>query len=133
MLWPVGGMAATWALGSAALGPDSLAPLAAAGAAGALGIAYVRWLQPRSRIEVIGGSLWPWEAFCWERRARRELGHVVELWPWIAERSGIPRAVVTHAIADPIEGYSLHVRLARGQVGTDIKLPRLATALREFR
>ena len=88
----------------------------------------------RSKIEVVGGSRWPWRwhDFWWDRRVRGELGHVLGIWPWISERAGIPHSTITRAVGDPDEGYSLFVELARGQVIKDVHPDRLASALREF-
>jgi hypothetical protein len=93
---------------------------------------WVRLQNPRSRIEVIGGSIWPWrwEAWRWRRQARRELGHVAEIWPWIAERIGVPGAKLRRLVGDIDDGYAVHVDLARGQTSADIRADRLHSALR---
>ena len=109
--------------------------VAGAGLVGAAALLALWWRRssPRGRIEVIGGSRWPFtEGWRFAREARRELGHVDAIWPWIAKRSGVEGARLRRLMADFEDGYALHLDLVRGQLGKDIRSDRLASALREF-
>lgn len=93
-----------------------------------------RYQHPRSRVEIAGGSPWPWggEAHHFYRQARRDLGNVAQVWPWIAELVGTSGAHLQRMVADIETGYELHVDLPRGKLGKHIKPDVLASALREF-
>jgi hypothetical protein len=136
--WGVAGAAlgGVWATAAWWSGIDNGPVAVALGVLGGTAVTvWWRYQHPRSRIEVIGGSPWPWhgEAWRWQRGpVVRELAGVAAVWPWIAEKAGVPGAHLRHMVADIDEGRSLHVDLARGHVGKDIKPDRLASALREF-
>jgi hypothetical protein len=103
-------MAAAWWVGL--LDPIVLIGLAAFGGAGA-----AVWLGhhlPRSRVEVIGGSRWPWEwsAFRFRQRSLRRLRGVMQQWPVTAQQAKVPRVRARRAVADiESDEYVLHVDL----------------------
>ncbi len=132
---PVLALGGLWVTASWWRGIDDPVVLASLALLGGTTVAgWWRYQHPRSRIEVVGGSPWPWdgEAHRFHRRARRELGNVLQVWPWIAELIGTPGAHLRRPVADIEDGYELHVDLPRGKLGKHIKTDVLASALREF-
>jgi hypothetical protein len=126
-------LAAWWAMGSWAAGINDPLVLGSGSVGGALAIVlWVRRQSPRSRIEVVDGSRWPWrrDAWRWRRTAMHDLSPVASTWPWIARVVGVPGASLQRAVAHPDDGYALHIELPRGRLGTDVNLPRLHSALR---
>lgn len=128
------GPAIIWTTASWAAGIDQPAVLLSLlGLGGWAAVTWVRLQHPRSRIEVDAGRETTWlETWRHHRRAHRELGHVADIWPWITERAGVPGATLSRLFSHHENGYALHVDLKRGDTGKDIRLDRLASALREF-
>jgi len=125
-------MAGAWAILSGWWGPENPWPLALTLA---LGLPAGWWLtrggRTRGRIEVVDGSVWPWEweDFRWRLRAMRELRTPVAMWPTIARAGGIAGAKLTKVVIDPEAGIAWHVELARGAVQTAVKVPAFTSAV----
>jgi len=128
------GPAALWTAASWAWGIDQ--PVVLWGLVGAV-VPMGWWLHyqsPRSRIEVVGGSWWPWawERWTFRRWAVKEMGTIARGWDRTARASGVPGARLRRLIADFDDGCELHVDLAHGQVPKHIKVDVMLSALRAF-
>ncbi len=99
----VGAAAVLWTQASWEQGIDSLPVLLAWALLTVPAVAiWIHHQQPRSRVEVVGGSVWPWQWQRWHfrRHAKAELERVIEQWPWTAQRAGVPGVTVRRARAD---------------------------------
>jgi hypothetical protein len=133
----IGTAAILWTQTSWEIGIDSLPVLGSW--LGITVLAAAIWLkhqQPRSRVEIIGGSIWPWRWQRWHFRgqARKELDKIIEEWPWTAHRAKVPGVTVRKARADiDSSDYELFVDL-HGWALIDLNdvriMMRIASALR---
>lgn len=117
-----------------------LARMAGAPTAGALvvlitaGLAALLWHrrgrpEGRSKVTIVGASRLPWRPSerAWLRQVEAETARLVLNWDAVAKAAGIDGATLREVVADPDEGYEIHIS-AHGKLLTDVKLPRFASA-----
>lgn len=99
---------------------------------GSVAVVWVRYVHPRARVRVVGGSVWPWQWERWQfqRTARREIKRAMERWIVASYWGKIPRSEIRAAVADIDEDFDLlTVELVPGHLGLDLDNRRAASAI----
>jgi S-DNA-T family DNA segregation ATPase FtsK/SpoIIIE len=84
-----------------------------------------RYVHPRPRVRIEGGSRrpWEWEAWCFRRGVRRHLGRIIGEWPETAANASVPGSRIRLAEGDRVS-YRLHIDLRPGQTLEDLSAAR---------
>jgi hypothetical protein len=125
-VWAVGIAGTLWTSGCWALGPGNLLVLPSFPVVLLPSwVMWVRYVHPRPRVHVEGGSRrpWEWEAWCFDRVVRQHLARIIREWPETASDAGVPGSRIRIAHADRVS-YRLHVDLRPGQTVEDLVAAR---------
>lgn len=93
---------------------------------------WIRYVHPRARVRVVGGSVWPWhwERWQFQRTAVREIRRAAERWIVACSTGRVPWSEIRAATADIDEDFDLlTVEFVPGLLDRDLSTPRAASAI----